>query len=374
MVPIRKENGTIVRGKRLLQLCVVAVEELLGGYEAGLATGKDGLLGLGQLLLDERVVVEVEAQVLVDALVHPVLGLLVAAIVEVAVGLDEVDVLVDHVPDLLDAQTVEAAVAEHLRHPAAVGLGEEMEGVAEVGGCHVTAVYVVAVALVDDDAVGDLHDAALDALQLVAGAGHLDEQEEVDHGVAGRLALAHADGLYEDLVVASRLAEDDGLARLTGHAAERTGRGAGADERVGVQGELLHARLVAEDAALGALTGGVDGEHGQAAPLLAEHVDAELVDAGRFAGTGHAADAHTDAASAVGQALIDDLLGTGLVVGVDTLDEGDGLREDGDVALEDALDHLPDREVVTAEAAALQVGIDDRRLLNAAVHLQAGIF
>ena len=62
------------------------------------------------------------------------------------------------------------------------------------------------------------------------------------------------------------------------------------------------------------------------------------------------------------------------MVGVDTLDEGDGLREDGDIALEDAFHHLGGREFTTAEAVALQVGIDDGGLFHTAVHLQACIF
>ena len=68
-------------------------------------------------------------------------------------------------------------------------------GVAELGGGQVGALYVVAVGLVDDDSVGHLHDAALDSLELVACAGELDEQEEVDHRMDGCLALAHSDCL-----------------------------------------------------------------------------------------------------------------------------------------------------------------------------------
>ena len=137
-------------------------------------------------------------------------------------------------------------------------------------------------------------------------------------------------------------------------------------------GQFLHARFVAEDAALGALTGGVDGEYGQPTALLAEHVDAELVDRGALAGTWHAADTHTDGVAAIGQALVDDLLSLGLMVGVDTLDERDGLREDGDIALEDALDHIASRQLTTA--VALEVGVDDGGLFDAVVHLQTCIF
>ena len=90
---------------------------------------------------------------LVDALVHPVLRLLVATVVEVTVMLHEINVLIDHIPNLLHTRTVEAAVTEHLRQPTALGHGEEVEGVAEVGGRHLTLVDVLAVALVDDDTV-----------------------------------------------------------------------------------------------------------------------------------------------------------------------------------------------------------------------------
>ena len=141
-----------------------------------------------------------------------------------------------------------------------------------------------------------------------------------------------------------------------------------------MNGELLHARLVAQDAALGALGRGVDGEDGEAPALLLEYMDAKLVDAGRLAGTRHATDADAHAVAAVGQTLVDDLLSLGLVFGLDALYQRDGLREDGDVALDDALYHFGDRELTAPEAVAAQVGVDDGGLFYAAVDLQAGIF
>ena len=59
----------------------------------------------------------------------------------------------------------------------------------------------VAVGLVDRDHVGDLEDALLDALELVAGAGQGEEQERVDHPGDGDLGLADADGLDQHHVV-----------------------------------------------------------------------------------------------------------------------------------------------------------------------------
>ena len=237
-----------------------------------------------------------------------------------------------------------------------------------------TTVYIVAVALVDDDTIGDLHDAALDALQLVARTGHLDEQEEVDHRVTGGLALSDTDGLDEDLVKARSLTEDNGLTRLTGHTAEGTCRRTRTDEGVRMLGELLHARLVAEDRALGALAGGVDGQHSQTAAFLLEHMDAKLIDGGTLAGSRHAADTHSHGIAAIGQTLVNDLLGTRLMVGVDTLDEGDGLGKDGNIALEDTFYHLSGGELTTTETVTVQVGVDDRGLLDTTVHLQACIF
>ena len=215
-----------------------------------------------------------------------------------------------------------------------------MEGIAEVRGRHLTAIDIVAVALVDHDTVGDLHNAALDALQFIARTCHLDEQEEIDHRVTGGLALSDTDGLDEDLIEACCLTEDDRLTRLTGDTTERACRRTRAYEGVGMLGKLLHTCLITEDRAFGALTGGVDGEDCQTTALLTEHVDAELVDGGGLTGTWYATDTHTDTVAAIGQTLVDDLLGTRLMIGVHTLDEGDCLREHGDIALEDAFHHL----------------------------------
>lgn len=136
--------------------------------------------------------------------------------------------------------------------------------------------------------------------------------------------------------------------------------------------QLLHARLITQDGALGAFTRGVDGEDSQTASLFAEHMNAKLVDRGTLTCAWHTTDAYTDTAPTIGQTLIDDLLGLGLMIGVDALDECHGLREDGDVALDDALYQFSGRELATT--IAFQVGVDNGGLLHTAVHLQACIF
>ena len=59
-----------------------------------------------------------------------------------------------------------------------------------------------AVVLGDRDDVGDLHDAGLDALEVVAAGGGQEEEDGVGDVVDRELALADADGLDEDDVVA----------------------------------------------------------------------------------------------------------------------------------------------------------------------------
>ena len=108
--------------------------------------------------------VERVTQLLVDGLVHPVLALLVSTDIEITVCLDEVDILIDHIPDLLDACTIETTVTEDLWQPSTIGHREEMQGIPEIRSGHLALVDIVAVALVNDDTVADLHNTAFDTL------------------------------------------------------------------------------------------------------------------------------------------------------------------------------------------------------------------
>jgi hypothetical protein len=100
-----------------------------------------------------------------------------------------------------------------------------------------------------------------DALQLVAGAGQHEHEEEVDHRRHGHLGLADADGLDDHDVVTRGFADEHRLARAP-RAAERAAGRARPDERALRDRQLRHARLVAEDAAARARARRVDGQHG----------------------------------------------------------------------------------------------------------------
>ena len=86
----------------------VGVEELFGGDERGFLALEDALLGSWKEALDGGVIVEAVAKLLVDALIHPVFGLLGTAMLKVAILLHEVHIFIDHIPDFLDTQTIKA--------------------------------------------------------------------------------------------------------------------------------------------------------------------------------------------------------------------------------------------------------------------------
>ena len=139
-------------------------------------------------------------------------------------------------------------------------------------------------------------------------------------------------------------------------------------------GEFLHACLIAQNTTLGTFRRGVYGQYGQLTAFLVQHMYAKSINTGRLARTRDTADAHADAVTTVGQALVDNLLSLCLVVGIDTLDQRHGLRQDGDIALDNALHHLCSAEFTPTEAVTLHIRVNDGRLFYTAVDLQACIF
>ena len=103
---------------------------------------------------------------------------------------------------------------EHPGRPQpAMRRAHEVERVGVVGGGGAAAAGEVAVGLVDDHEVGELHDPALEALQLVAAARRDEHEEEVDHRRDLHLRLPDADRLDEHDVEAGGLAQQHRLAR-----------------------------------------------------------------------------------------------------------------------------------------------------------------
>ena len=146
--------------------------------------------------------------------------------------------------------------------------------------------------------------------------------------------MTDADGLDQDHVVAGGLDKRDGLPRRLGHAAEAVAGGGGADEGALFRGEPAHARLVAEDRAAAPRRGGVDGEHRDLL-ALGHEVEPELVDQGRFAGAGNAADADANGLAGARQQVFEQNLGARLILWLGAFNQGDGAAERDPVADDD---------------------------------------
>ena len=109
-----------------------------------------------------------------------------------------------------------------------------------------------------------------------------------------RLTLSHTYRLYKDLIETGSFTKNNRFTRLTGYPTQRTCRRTGADERFGMDGELLHTRLITQDTALTALATGVDGKHCQLTLVFFQHMQAEDINRGTFSSSRHATDPHTD--------------------------------------------------------------------------------
>ena len=82
---------------------------------------------------------------------------------------------------------------------------------------------VVAVGLVDSNAVDQLENAAFDALKLITCAGQDEQKEEVRQQVDSSLRLSYSYCLNENDAIASGLSEEDRLAGAASDTAKVSG-------------------------------------------------------------------------------------------------------------------------------------------------------
>ena len=68
--------------------------------------------------------------------------------------------------------------------PTALRSREEVQRITELSCCQPGPLQIVAISLINDNAIGHFHDAAFDALQLIARTRQLYQQEEVYHTVS----------------------------------------------------------------------------------------------------------------------------------------------------------------------------------------------
>lgn len=113
------------------------------------------------------------------------------------------------------------------------------------------ALAVVAVILGNYQNIRQFHDAPLDALEIVSGAGDEQEHENVHHGAHRSFRLADPHGFNENNVKARGFACNHGFTRFPGYASQRAAGGGRADEGVFFSGEFLHACFVSHNGTAG---------------------------------------------------------------------------------------------------------------------------
>ena len=156
---------------RMWLLAEIGVQESLGRHKTTHLVGEYIALVGGQQGCNLFVAIEVALEGLVDALIHPIFALAVAVGLEIAICLGVADEVLHRVPHIPNALATHTGAGEHLRSPLALGGREEFECVENLRTCEFGAVSVVAIGFGYGHKVGHLHNASLDALQLVAGTG-----------------------------------------------------------------------------------------------------------------------------------------------------------------------------------------------------------
>ncbi len=132
------------------------------------------------------------------------------------------------------------------------------------------AIGALAIGLVDDEDVGDLHDAGLEGLHLVAGARHDGHDRHVRRPDDVHLVLADADGLDQHDVEARGVEHRRGFSGRPREPAEVPARRHAADEDALVLGVRLHAHAVAEHGPAAVRAGRIDREHAHRATARAQ--------------------------------------------------------------------------------------------------------
>ncbi len=116
--------------------------------------------------------------------------------------------------------------------------------------------------LVHDQQVGDLDDAGLDGLNVVARSRNGQQTNGVDDAHHVDLLLTHAHRLHQDHVEAHRIEHADDATRGTRQSARLAAIRHASDEDTRVEIVLAHANAIAEDRAAGIWAGRIDRDDG----------------------------------------------------------------------------------------------------------------
>ncbi len=121
-------------------------------------------------------------------------------------------------------------------------------------------VSAVAIAFVDHENIGDLHDPRLERLHIVARAWHQDDNGNVGGAHDVDFVLADTHGFDDHQALAGSIEDQRRVAGRARKAAHVAARRHAADEHVLVRGVRLHAHAIAENRPASKRTGRIDGD------------------------------------------------------------------------------------------------------------------
>ena len=193
-------------------------------------------------------------------------------------------------------------------------------------------VGAVAIGLVHDEHVGNLHHARLERLHLVAHPRHEHENRHISGAGDVDFVLPYADGFDRHEILPGRVEHEGGVGRRARQAAEMPARRHAADEHAGVLRVRLHAHAIAKHGAAGERAGGIDGEDTDGVAGLAPARD-ETIDQRALARARRAGDADEKRAPRSPEQLAHE---RGPSIGI-VLDERDAARNSARIAGEDRI-------------------------------------
>ncbi len=220
----RTEENDERNSQGLVRRAGVEREQRARGAERRDATFENFALVCRNLLMDERMRAEELGETVLERVAQPAAPLLAPVQFKAAIGAGEAGEFLDGVPQRGNAAAGESRACDGAGCPARGRRRKEVQCSLGVGARALSRGEVFAVGLVDSDEACEFHDAALDALKFIAGAGEHDQQKEVDHVMHRGFRLADADGFNKDVFVARGFAEQHGLARVLGDSAVRAAR------------------------------------------------------------------------------------------------------------------------------------------------------
>ena len=124
-------------------------------------------------------------------------------------------------------------------------------------------------------------------------SGKLYQQEEIHHRMNGRFALSYSHCFDKNFIETCCFAQDNCFTGFTGYATQRTGRRAGADKGIWMNGKFFHTGFISQNTSFRALTARVDSQYSQLTSTF-QYMQAEYINRRTLPRSGNTTDTHTD--------------------------------------------------------------------------------